>query len=275
MAIESRIAPDELGQALRRLAKLQSLPVWNPNTAPITSDGLSNTKMAKATTGIRSAIIYLASGTTAEAALGIENPRSTCPYITYGCGLACLVTAGHGQAPNVRAARIGRTLAYLNHREWFINKVTDELERRSRYAHRIGSEFVFRPDGTSELITDYLSHASHWFDIADRVYGYVKNYRLYMDWLTHPERYPENLSLTFSRSEVTTPEQITAILDNHGTMSVVFDRIPDRWDAAPHAPVEDATKHDWRWRDNPGTIQALVALGRAKKDTTGFVVRHG
>lgn len=37
--------------------------------------------------------------------------------------------------------------------------------------------------------------------------------------------------------------------------------------------VLDATKHDLRFLDKKNTIAGLVALGRGRKDTSGFVVK--
>lgn len=44
--------------------------------------------------------------------------------------------------------------------------------------------------------------------------------------------------------------------------------LPARWHGYR---VIDATKHDARYLDDPGTVAGLLALGGARKDTSGFV----
>ena len=58
---------------------------------------------------------------------------------------------------------------------------------------------------------------------------------------------------------------------NRGTnVSVVFDRVPGEWLGRK---VIDGDAHDLRFLDPEGVIVGLKAKGRAKKDTSGFVVR--
>ena len=56
-----------------------------------------------------------------------------------------------------------------------------------------------------------------------------------------------------------------------GNAAVVFDRVPTEWNGLP---VIDGDAHDLRHLDPAGHVVGLAPKGRrAKRDTSGFVVR--
>jgi hypothetical protein len=82
---------------------------------------------------------------------------------------------------------------------------------------------------------------------------------------------PENYHLTFSRSEIN-QEQCKNILLLGGNVAVVFKHktLPKTWMGFP---VNNADETDLRFLDKKG-VSGLYAKGRARKDTSGFVVKN-
>ena len=82
------------------------------------------------------------------------------------------------------------------------------------------------------------------------------------------ERLPANYSLTFSRSETNGAALLR--LPSTANVAVVFHkRLPDTV-AGRRVINGDAT--DLRFLDPQGVIVGLLAKGKAKRDTSGFVV---
>ena len=81
---------------------------------------------------------------------------------------------------------------------------------------------------------------------------------------------PSNYHLTFSKSEVTTDEQINRVIELGGNVAVVFrDRLPKTYRGIEVVNGDDS---DLRFKDKKGVIVGLIEKGLAKKDETGFVV---
>ena len=239
------------------------------------SDGMTNAKLSKLADGIASAILYFSAGTSADEADGREGKhRDVCPWKTAACYLGCLVTAGRGLSPNVVAARLRRTLMFLNERKAFIDQVMYELDLLVARAVRDGALAVFRPNGTSDIPWEKV--APQWFESHPEIqfYDYSKSMKRMREYLSQT-RWPKNYHLTFSRSEEMPLEKVQELVALGGNVAVVFDVKPT--EALPYTwhgmPVINGDLSDWRFRDPKGVIVGLRAKGRAKHDTSGFVVR--
>jgi hypothetical protein len=81
---------------------------------------------------------------------------------------------------------------------------------------------------------------------------------------------PSNYSLTFSRSE-TNETQCLEVLKRGGNVAVVFRSkvLPTHWNGFP---VINGDENDLRFLDPKGVVVGLTAKGKAKSDTSGFVV---
>jgi hypothetical protein len=80
---------------------------------------------------------------------------------------------------------------------------------------------------------------------------------------------PSNYRLTFSRSE-TNETQCLEVLSRGGNVAVVFrNELPTHWKGFP---VINGDENDLRFLDPKGVVVGLKAKGKAKTDTTGFVV---
>jgi hypothetical protein len=81
---------------------------------------------------------------------------------------------------------------------------------------------------------------------------------------------PSNYSLTFSRSE-TNETQCLEVLKRGGNVAVVFrsKTLPTHWNGFK---VINGDENDLRFLDPKGVVVGLTAKGKAKSDTSGFVV---
>lgn len=226
---------------------------------------LSINNDAKTSKGIKrgwlTAILYLAPDTTAK--LG-----TVCPKSTPGCRESCLFTAGRGQFDTVRAARIARTGLLLRHAEQFYEQLREELSAFKQRAQRQGLRPCARLNGTSDLPKMAMRMAREFPDIM--FYDYTKIPR---PW----DRELSNYKLTFSRSETNERDWVEAF-EHNINVAMVFAK-PMKHDngfmlsGSLALNLINGDQDDLRFLDPRPCIVALKAKGRARKDTTGFVVR--
>ena len=185
-----------------------------------------------------------------------------CPKSSEGCVKACLYTSGRGNMNVVQEARISRARLYIKYPDLFKEMLRDEL---SKFQDRCkgGVKPAVRLNGTSDIVWE-KKFPEIFKDFPDiQFYDYTKI------WNRRPEE--NNYHLTYSYSEDITDNLVRRRLKKGSNVAIVFsDKLPDT-----HLGylVEDGTKDDLRFRDTPGTVVGLKALGRAKKDTSGFVIR--
>jgi hypothetical protein len=261
-------------QAIDTASNKLGLPSWKVSR-PLLSDGATNAKQRKLADGLRPAIVYMAPATLGSDALQDGRSRTVCANATCGCSKACLNLAGRGVQACVKAARLGKAILFLDYRRLYLAKLRCEVARHVRLAERDNLIAVFRHNGTSDIPLEDTA-PDIYSDYSTTLQGidYTKDLArmlAFLDGRTVAGRpWPTNYHLCFSRSELTPDDTVRDILNRGGTVAVVFrHKLPTQWLGYP---VADATKHDWRWRDVPGTIQGLVALGPAIRDTSGFVV---
>ena len=81
--------------------------------------------------------------------------------------------------------------------------------------------------------------------------------------------FPSNYQLTFSRSE-SNEKLVDAILASGGNVAVVFrGSLPENWKGYR---VVSGDESDLRFLDPQNVIVGLVEKGKAKKDSSGFVI---
>lgn len=214
---------------------------------------------------------------------------NVCMYATAGCSAACLNTAGHGGINldanglnAVQRARIARTHTYFLNRYLFNAIMVREVEQHCRRARANGLTPVVRPNGTSDLPweTIRLNDGRTLFETFPDVqfYDYTKHVKRALD--NARGLHPANYALTFSRSE-TNESDCRAVLNAGGNVAVVF-KICSCKRACQHeipaglsylgAPVINGDHDDLRFLDARGVVVGLKGKGRAKQDTSGFVV---
>lgn len=219
--------------------------------------------------GYMTGVLYLAPDTTS----GIAN---TCPFATEGCRKACLFTAGHaGFLPNIIPSRIDKTRFFKFDNEGFMNNLSKSVAALVRKSDREGYTPAVRLNGTSDLPWENVKGAE-----GKTIMEQYPNVQFY-DYTKNPSRMdqyikggmPKNYHLTFSRSE-TNDAATMEILKNGGNAAIVFDTkrgrpLPTEWNGYK---VIDGDETDVRFLDDKSTVIGLRAKGKAKKDTTGFVL---
>lgn len=201
------------------------------------------------------AIQYLASATIS----GYE----ACPGRSEACTNECLITAGRGAMTMVQQARIRKTKLYFEKPEEYFKLLNQDLSLLEKYGKDNGMSVYVRLNGTSDL--DYLSTNifNKYEDLKFYDYTKVKN-RVF-------KKLPKNYKLTFSRDENTSEKEIKDIIKTKNNIAIVFDKVPTSY---LNIPVIEGDLTDLRYEDPRGVIIGLKAKGKARKSTSGFVVKN-
>ena len=188
-----------------------------------------------------------------------------CPMsIIAGCHEPCLVSAGRGAFNSVHAARARKTKLLLSDPEEFKRLLREDLTKFAAYCKRKGVQPVIRLNGTSD---------KQWFDII-RDFPEIQFYD-YTKVLNRVYKAPENYHLTLSYSEANpgyADRVLTYANKYKANIAVVFrdkHNIPETFLGRP---VINGDADDLRFLDPQGVVVALYAKGKAKKDTSGFVI---
>jgi hypothetical protein len=245
------------------------------------------------------AILYLAPSD--EAGRG-----NLCPHASEGCRAACLFTAGRGKFSNVRTARINKTLRWFDDRRAFLADIVSDIAKLESYCKRHGFRPAVRLNGTSDIPWENVVLPDQGTSIMQefpgvQFYDYTKNkYRaLKAARQKHPlvnptgkRVWPENYSLTFSRSE-SNKRECAQVLRAGGNVAAVYSRelferfewdrkgvsvgwehlASNGWakDLANRRPF-NGDQTDLRFLDPSGVVVALKAKGDARADRSGFVI---
>lgn len=188
----------------------------------------------------------------------------TCPMASAGCAAACLNTAGRGRFTKIQEARIKKTRWFFEDRETFMTRLVKDIQAAIRKAARENMIPVFRLNGTSDLRWENIP-ISGFRNIMEmfpsvQFYDYTK--------INNRRDIPSNYHLTFSRSE-TNESVLPEVLDAGTNVAVVFNQLPESYKGRQ---VIDGTDSDLRFLDPQGVVVGLLAKGKAKKDSSGFVV---
>ena len=229
-----------------------------------------NPKTAKGeAAGYFTAILHLAPA-------NVAGLGTVCPMATAGCKAMCLNTAGRGGifkadawTNTIQEARKRRTRLYFKNRAYFVEALAYDIGRHINAAQRLHLTPAIRINGTSDLPGLAREMAQRFPNV--QFYDYTKIPR---PW----ERTLPNYHLTFSRSEHNWSGALSAAEQamRHGVnVAVVFSTPRGRPLPSYFGRylVIDGDKHDLRFLDPRGVVVGLRAKGRARRDTSGFVVR--
>jgi len=219
--------------------------------------------------GFTTGILYLAPANQA-------GRGNVCPMAKEaGCEKACLYTAGRGAMSNVQQARINKTIRFFDDRENFIKDLVYSVAMVAAQAEATDTTPLIRLNGTSDILWEKVPVIRKGEEYAN-IFDAFPSVQFY-DYTKIPNRknIPENYDLTFSYSGVEGYEKhIKKAKANKALkrIAVVFshkERIPKTFNGLP---VVDGDDSDIRHKDGVNVITALYAKGKAKKDTSGFVV---
>jgi hypothetical protein len=228
----------------------------------------SDAKTVKGETlGFLTGILYLAPATTTK--------WNTCPMAKIAqCDKACLNTAGRGAFSSVQTARVNKTIWFFEERQTFMQQLVVDIKRVIRKAQSKGLVPLIRLNGTSDIRwetvgfsdidgTEYVNIFAAFPDVT--FYDYTKD--------ANRKDLPSNYDLTFSYSGVQGFQPFVQIAIAKGMrMAVVFRKEQDIPNTFKGISVVSGDKSDVRHLDDDGVIVGLYAKGKAKLDTTGFVV---
>jgi hypothetical protein len=227
----------------------------------------SDAKTVKGETlGFLTGILYLAPSTTTK--------WNTCSMAkTAKCDVACLYNAGRGAFSSVQTARINKTEWFFTDRNDFMQQLVVDIAKLIQKAYKKGLKPLVRLNGTSDIRWETIGFT----DVSGieyvNIFAAFPNTQFY-DYTKDVNRkdLPANYDVTFSYSGVEgfQPYVEKALLNNM-RMAVVFRKEQDIPKTFMGIPVVSGDNSDVRHLDDK-VIVGLYAKGKAKLDTTGFVV---
>jgi len=186
------------------------------------------------------------------------------------CIVGCLNTAGRGAMNSVQKGRARKTEWYVKDRAGFMAQLFKDLTRFETYCAKRDLKPCVRLNGTSDIrfetiLIDGKTIFDHFPEI--QFYDYTKIANRKCDHIA-------NYDLTFSYSEANPAyaKQVNIALERGLNIAVVFrdkDQIPETFLGLP---VINGDKNDMRFQDPKQSVVALYAKGKARKDTSGFVI---
>lgn len=196
-------------------------------------------------------------------------PKNTkiCPFQDIAkCKEPCLNTSGRGVFNTVQKARQRKTNLYLTDKFKFMDYMYHDMHMFRRRMHKNGVKPCARPNGTSDILFERTNLMYDFYDI--QFYDYTKTYKRVYKKL--PPNY--HLTLSYSEADMDYANKIyRAVIDTCTNMAVVSTLpMPKKFRGLD---CIDGDKDDLRFLDPKGVAVWLSAKGKAKKDTSGFVVR--
>lgn len=188
--------------------------------------------------------------------------KNLCPGAG-GCAASCLVTTGMMVFSGSVNARQERTRLFWQDRPAFKAQLFKEIAAHRRASLKHGLKPCVRLNGTSDVVWEKVM-PDLFTEFSDiQFYDYTKLYRRFLHDL------PANYSLTFSRAENNHKEAEALSLLGHNVAVVFAGDVPGKYLGRR---VVDGDAHDLRFLDPRGVVVGLKAKGKARKDTSGFVV---
>ena len=210
-----------------------------------------------------------------------------CPWSKRAkCQDPCLVSAGRGKFNNVQKARQRKSDLYHSDRDLFMELMYTDLIKFEAYCLRKsdkeGNEIkpAYRPNGTSDIPWERVKVPSKNKTIIElfhdtariKLYDYTKTVnRVYKD--------PYPLTLSWSGADKFYENKVMEAVDRipNLNLAIVF-RTREMLEKAMKSnsglfgrTTIDGDKSDLRFLDPVGVNVGLVAKGKAKTDTSGFV----
>jgi len=197
-----------------------------------------------------------------------------CPYQDIAnCKVACLNTAGRGgifkkgETTNViQEARKRKTKLFLEDRDTFMELLVKDIQAFIRKCDRLGKKPCIRLNGTSDIQWETIPIGEY-----ENIFDMFSDVQFY-DYTKIPTRkvsHIKNYHLTWSYSEAN--DKYAKLFDSVPyNKAVVFNgALPSMFKGLK---VIDGDKTDMRFLDEPNVVVGLKAKGKARQDTSGFVI---
>ena len=197
-----------------------------------------------------------------------------CPYQDIAkCKEACLNTAGRGgiikkgeTTNTIQEARKRKTNLFLDDRDTFMELLVKDIQAFQRKCDRLGKLPCIRLNGTSDIQWETIPIEGY-----ENIFDMFSDIQFY-DYTKIPTRkvsHIKNYHLTWSYSEA------------NNKYAKLFDSVPYNKAVVFNGPlpsmfkglkVIDGDKTDMRFLDRSNRVVGLKAKGKARKDTSGFVI---
>lgn len=202
------------------------------------------------------------------------------------CKAPCLNSAGRGQFNSVQLSRLRKTLYFNQCQSFFTAQLVDEIEalraKVKRDSEKLGVPIqlcirlngtsdirwehvpIYRDNGEGVIVRQPLSIMEMFPDV--QFYDYTK--------LPSRSRQPfPNYDLTFSYSGVAGFQHAYIKAANKGfRMAAVVRNERAKQSRLGDANAYDGDEHDLTFLRPQGSVLLLTAKGKAKRDTSGFVI---
>jgi len=160
--------------------------------------------------------------------------------------------------------RLRKTVMYFEQRDEFMALLVNNIRRGVAQAERKDMTACFRLNGTSDIPWEKVRvNGKNVFELFPDVQFYDYTKILGRKTAAYP-----NYHLTFSRAENNERDVARAIAAGLN-IAVVFKEQPTQYRGLP---VVSGDEDDLRFLDPANVVVGLTAKGRAKRDTSGFVV---
>jgi hypothetical protein len=191
-----------------------------------------------------------------------------CPFAKVAeCHVACLNTAGRGGFDErVKSARLRKAKLFNNNKGEFFAQLIEDIHKLKKQAQKQNLQAVVRLNGTSDIDWENIKVTGDYtiFNLFPELqfYDYTKN--------PNRKNLPSNYDVTFSYSGVESFIKFNRqALANNMRIATVFKIMPAEFLGRK---VINGDDHDARFIEDKNIIVGLKAKGKARKDTTGFVV---
>jgi hypothetical protein len=242
---------------------MENLKQYKP-VKNLLSKGSTNSKTSK--NDIKTFILYLAPHNLNFKGVTLCNNAST------GCIDSCLYSAGRGAFSNVQLSRINKANYFVSDKKVFLAQLLKEIKKEIKKASDNNEKIAFRLNGTSDIDFLYLLDKHFNFNVDLLQYDKVFFYD-YTKSLPRAKRYKnyKNYTLTFSKSETNQNEVNEALKLGINVASVFSGNLPKTYKGIK---VVDGDKTDLEMIKFKSVILGLKAKGKARKDTSGFVINN-
>jgi len=173
----------------------------------------------------------------------------------------------------------------MQQREQYFIKLIFEIARLRRTAKDRDLIAAVRLNGTGDVLWERTPIRINGVKVANNIMELFPDVQFY-DYTKYPyakrptSSLPTNYDLTFSRSEDNESE-VLENLRNGRRVAVVYDTKPHGTPPKRYTAIDgtrwkviDGDLSDIRFNDAGGVVVHLYAKGKARKDTSGFVVHN-
>ena len=190
------------------------------------------------------------------------------------CKDPCLFSAGRGAMNSVQIARMKKTELFFSNRNYFMQCLVEDICKLVKKARKKNLIPLVRLNGTSDIKYENISFTDVCGTFYNNIMEAFPGVQFY-DYtkIANRRNIPANYDLTFSYSGVEEFSPYVAKAIQSGMrIAVVFKTQASIPAMFMGMQCVDGDNSDVRHLDDKGVVIALYAKGKAKADTSGFVV---